>query len=149
MCPPPFTPSDDKADAVQRSFQAAMGQVQRAVQFASGQAAAAGLDPRRLRHLEVAVEEITANICLHAYERGRGEFAIRVAPGAQGVTVEIVDRGEAFDPLSLHAPRLDAGLDDRDLGGMGVYLVRQLVDEVRYRRENDHNVLTLVVRNSP
>jgi anti-sigma regulatory factor (Ser/Thr protein kinase) len=58
--------------------------------------------------------------------------------------VTITDDGAPFNPLSLATPRTDQALEDREIGGMGIHLVRNLIDDVTYHRRIDRNVLTLM-----
>jgi anti-sigma regulatory factor (Ser/Thr protein kinase) len=60
--------------------------------------------------------------------------------------VEIVDEAAAFDPLARPAPDTDQALEERPIGGLGIHIVKQLMDDVRYRREGGKNVLTLTKR---
>ena len=57
--------------------------------------------------------------------------------------MEIADNGKPYDPLSAPPPDIDSALDDRPIGGLGVYLVRQLMDDVRYCHDRGWNKLTL------
>jgi sigma-B regulation protein RsbU (phosphoserine phosphatase) len=63
---------------------------------------------------------------------------------AERLTVTISDDGLPFNPLSAKAPDTKASLEDRDIGGLGIHLVRSMVDDVSYHRRIDKNVLTLV-----
>jgi serine/threonine-protein kinase RsbW len=63
-----------------------------------------------------------------------------------GVTLTVEDDGPPFDPLSLPAPDLSASLDGRPVGGLGVFLVRKVMDAVRYQRREASNLLTLSKR---
>lgn len=146
MCPPPSGPSDRSAGIAERSFPARASEVRNAVEFVATRAAAAGLDPARAPRLMLAVEEAVANVCNHAYGVEGGDVVVRVATGPQEVRVEVEDAGAAFDPLALAPPDLVSDLDERPLGGLGVHLLRQVMDEIAYRREGDRNVLTLVMR---
>ena len=101
-------------------------------------------------HLNLALEEVVSNIIRHGYgEREDGEVSvlIEVAPEAIAVTVE--DDGVAFNPLEHPDPDLTAPLEERKVGGLGVFLVRQLMDEVDYRAERGRNILRLVMRIVP
>ncbi len=60
--------------------------------------------------------------------------------------IEFRDQGIAFDPLSLPPPDLNSPLSERKIGGLGVFLIRKMINEVRYRRDGDQNVLTFFVR---
>lgn len=94
-------------------------------------------------------EEILTNIAKYAFEPGAmpaAELVLRVT--ATEALLEFRDLGRPFDPLSQPPPDLDAPLEERSLGGLGLPLVRALVDEARYAREGPANVLRLVKRRS-
>ena len=58
--------------------------------------------------------------------------------------IQIMDWGIAFDPLSLPEPDIEAPIEERKIGGLGIYMMRNIMDEVLYKREGDRNILTLV-----
>jgi len=62
------------------------------------------------------------------------------------VVVEVEDWGVAFDPTAAPEPDFDLDLDARPLGGLGIHMIREIMDEVSYRREGDRNILTMAVR---
>jgi len=96
-------------------------------------AEAAGLDARAVCAVQLAVDEACSNIIEHAYG-GEGpdpiECCCRVTD--QGLTVILRDYGRPFDPTSVPDPDLQASLQDRCIGGLGVYFMRQLMDKVRF-----------------
>ena len=67
----------------------------------------------------------------------------------QRFIIDIVDQGIPFDPLSLAAPALTDDLANRQVGGLGVFLIRRLMDDVSYRRADDQNILQLIVDPHP
>lgn len=97
--------------------------------------------------LNLALEEIFSNIIRHGYE-GREDrevtIAFHLAP--EEITATVEDTGVPFNPLELPEPDLTAPLEERKVGGLGVYLVRQLMDEVVYRAEDGRNILRLTKR---
>jgi len=104
------------------------------------------LDAAATFRLTMALEEIVANVADHAVPAD-GVVAVAVAVDAGVVAVEISDAGAPFDPFTAApAPSLDADLDDRPIGGLGVHLVRTLVDEVGYARVDGRNVVRLAMR---
>ena len=105
-------------------------------------AAAAGIAAERARRLELAVEEAFVNICHHAFPDGGGEVVVSLEAAGGGLTVELEDGGPAFDPLVVRGEPGDE-LESRDLGGVGLPMIRQLADSVRYRRDGDRNRLSL------
>jgi anti-sigma regulatory factor (Ser/Thr protein kinase) len=100
--------------------------------------------------LNLVLEELVVNSAVHGRrEGGAGTICIRLERCGEMVDVDLVDDGVAFDPRTLPAPDLDAPLEERDVGGLGVFLVRQLVDELDYRREDGRNHLRLRKRVTP
>jgi len=128
----------------QRRFPAVVPVVPEAVSWAVAQADDAGLPEARGLDVKLAVEEALLNVCIHAYGTGGGDLTLRTERTGEGFVVEIEDSGSPFDPLSVAAPDTSAPLESREVGGLGILLVRRVTDLVRWRREAGRNVLTLV-----
>ncbi len=128
----------------ERRFSAVVPAVSEAVAWARARADEARLPEVRGLDLELAVEEALMNVCLHAYGGQGGEVALRAERAGEGFVLEIEDSGPPFDPLSAKASDTSLPLEAREIGGLGILLVRRVTDQVRWRREKDHNVLTLV-----
>lgn len=108
-------------------------------------AAAAGLHPARLLHLQLAVEEVVVNICTYAYQVPPATVTISTSVAAGRFLVEITDRGVPFDPCTATDPDCAADLAHRPVGGLGILLARRMMDEVHYRRDRDQNILTMAI----
>ena len=128
-----------------REFAARSEDVPEIVEFVAERAESAGVETRRVAHLRIAVEEIALNICDHAYRSGLGVLGVIVQGDRDRFVAELFDEGPAFDPEDAPIPELDASVERRAVGGLGVFLVQRLMDEFRYRREGGRNVVTLVV----
>ncbi len=97
--------------------------------------------------VNLVLEELTLNTMTHGSHKGLGEIEIRVDSAAEALTIEIMDNGRPFDPLTdAPTPDVDGALGERSVGGLGIHLVREMMDEMRYRREEGRNCLTLVTR---
>lgn len=108
------------------------------------------LPPKRIREIELAVEEAIVNICHYAYPETIGELQVTcTVDGQNRFIIEIADRGRPFDPLALAAPSLTDDLAGRQVGGLGVFLMRKLMDDVTYHRQDDRNLLQLIVQQPP
>lgn len=107
-----------------------------------------GLSGDRIQEIELATEEALVNIFNYAYPgREPGEVEVRChVEGEDRLMVEFSDSGIPFDVTAPAAPDLDAPLPERKVGGLGIFLIRKMVDEVLYRREEGHNVLTFILR---
>jgi serine/threonine-protein kinase RsbW len=108
--------------------------------------AAAALPAESAQAFEVALEESFVNIAMHGAPAGRArvEVSLHLAGGQLALTVE--DDGPAFDPLSVAPPNVHARLEERPVGGQGIHLVRQMMDQVSYRRVGKRNQLRMSKR---
>jgi len=96
---------------------------------------------KAIQGLMLAVEEMASNIVNHAYQRdARQTFRLTLQHRGDRFIVELRDRGPAYDPLQTAVPDLD---EDRDIGGLGIHLVRHYMEELHYAREGDENVLRM------
>lgn len=111
-------------------------------QFVRDGAVEAGVATNEFPKLDLVLEEILINVARYAYTPGTGEVEVAyAAAGPHKLLVEITDSGRIFNPLQAEPPDLSRGMADRPIGGLGVFLVRSMVDSIDYRREGDRNVL--------
>jgi len=99
----------------------------------------------RLRyHLLVSIEEILTIIIKYGFdEQGVHPIHITFRLVLENVEMEFEDRGREFNPLEVEEPNLETAIEDRQLGGLGIHLVKKMVDVTEYRREGDRNILLL------
>lgn len=104
----------------------------------------AGLDERRTGSLMLACEEWFVNCCTHGAS-GEDDADMQIIPYLcdDSLYVDMIDCGFPFDPLSHPTPDLDRPLEDADPGGLGLFLIRELINSVSWRRQDDRNILTL------
>lgn len=95
--------------------------------------------------LDVAVEELYVNIASYAYAPGTGSATIRFETTHDPLTVEItfIDSGVPYDPLARKDPDVTLAAEDRDIGGLGIYMVKKSMDAVDYEYRNGQNVLRI------
>jgi serine/threonine-protein kinase RsbW len=103
-----------------------------------------GFYPEEILDTQLAVEEVITNIILHGYEETGGEIQISCTITSQRIGIRVTDSAPPFDPLSIPEPDLEENMEDRKIGGLGVYLLRQVMDEISYRYEDGKNILTMV-----
>jgi serine/threonine-protein kinase RsbW len=129
-----------------RSFPGRFSSLNAINQFVTRAARDAGLDDQALYAVQMAVDEACANIIEHAYaSEGRGPIECTCRVTDQGLTVVLHDHGQPFDPTRVVKPDLNASLRERSSGGLGVYFIRQLMDDVRYEfSPQAGNTLTMV-----
>jgi serine/threonine-protein kinase RsbW len=110
--------------------------------FVRSGAVAAEVPADELEKLDLVLEEILVNIARYAYPAGNGAAEVAFAPDGPGkLSVEISDWGNACNPLDVEPPDFSRGLAERPIGGLGVFLVRSMVSDIAYRREQDRNIL--------
>ena len=102
-----------------------------------------GLFPKQVSEVKLAVDEACSNIIRHAYEGRRGNFQIVITKLESSVQLEIIDQGIEFDWYSVLEPDLYQYVETRRKGGLGIWLIKKLIDEVEYHRVDDSNVLTM------
>ncbi len=106
--------------------------------------AEAGLPPDVTFRLTLALDEIVSNVIRHGFDDDAEHQILVTLDVADGlVTATVVDDGAPFDPRDAPLPDLDAPLEQRQAGGLGMHLVRETMDEIEYRREDGRNVLTV------
>jgi serine phosphatase RsbU (regulator of sigma subunit)/putative methionine-R-sulfoxide reductase with GAF domain/anti-sigma regulatory factor (Ser/Thr protein kinase) len=116
--------------------------------FATQAARDAGMDDSETYAIELAIDEACTNIIEHAYQgENRGDIECTCESNNACLTVVIRDHGKPFDPSTVAAPNLAADIDNRAVGGLGVFLMKQLMDDVHFEPLGKAgNVLTMVKR---
>ena len=135
----------------EREFPATLAGLEEARQHVLAAARAIGCPDDLLFNLELATEEMLANIVNYAYQ-GRPPGTMTVACGRDGATgfrLVLRDAGQPFDPTEQPPPVLDGPLEERPIGGLGVFLTRQVSESCTYRRDGACNELTIVFRPAP
>lgn len=117
-------------------------------EFVGDIARAGGFGAKDVYNIQLAADEAASNIIEHAYE-GVSDGLLELSCGVSGnvITIILVDHGEPFDPSAVPLPDLKADLSERKIGGLGIFLMRKLMDEVRYEiKPNKGNILTMTKR---
>ncbi|MGE0724647.1 MAG: ATP-binding protein [Alphaproteobacteria bacterium] len=114
--------------------------------FVDDFAEAAGVSAASAMQIQLVVEEAATNVVQHAFASGGSEGSVTLERTGDTVRVELVDDGPAFDPLSAARPDVDAPLMERELGGLGIELIRQMTDRQEYRRADGRNRLVMEKR---
>ena len=108
------------------------------VTLVSKMAQLAGLKEKDVFNIELAVDEACTNVIMHAFEKDNSEsYTVVCLIDDASFTIEVNDRGKFFDFDSVPEPEVQASIDDRKVGGLGIYLIRQIMDEVMFNQEPD------------
>jgi anti-sigma regulatory factor (Ser/Thr protein kinase) len=116
--------------------------------FVRRHAKTAGFDDAGVNQIALASEEVLVNVIHYAYPETEGDLEVEVRKPAQGAGLEIIvrDGGVAFNPLEKEAPDISTPAEERPIGGLGIFMVQQIMDAVGYERRGAENVLTMTKR---
>ena len=127
------------------TLEAAAENIPAVTAFIDGELEALDCPIKAQMQIDVAIDELFGNIAHYAYGEGRGEATVRFAfdEAARTVSVTFMDRGAPFDPLKAADPDVNAPALERDIGGLGIFLVKKTMDGMDYRYEDGQNILTI------
>ena len=112
--------------------------------FVNGVLDKLGIDPKQAKKIRLAVEEVVVNVIDYAYPIGiEGDITVHASSDGSQVKFVIVDTGTPFDPTEKEKADTTLSVDERPIGGLGIHLVRQLMDSMNYERQDGRNILTL------
>ena len=95
-------------------------------------------------HICVSLDEAVTNVIMYAYPQTKGNVKITIEKIKDRVLIEIIDSGAPFNPLNQPVPDVSIKIEQRLIGGLGIHLMRNMMDELNYRRIGDKNCLSLV-----
>lgn len=94
--------------------------------------------------IELICEEIFVNICNYSYEDNIGDVKINVSTDEKNITFTFIDSGKKFNPLKKDKPNTHLPLEERQIGGLGIFMVKKLADKISYEYKDKKNILTIV-----
>jgi serine/threonine-protein kinase RsbW len=113
--------------------------------FVAAHAEQIGLDQKDVSEIRLAVDEAYTNIIKHAYKNdAKMNVNIEIGSNGEQLWISLMDEGKSFDPSSYNEPDLMQRIKEKKRGGMGVYLIRKLMDQVQYNRTGHTNEIRMV-----
>ena len=99
--------------------------------------------------LNIAIDEFIGNTIKYAYEGSDTDHEIEIQfhLSEGNLTITLVDDGIEFDPFGRNPPDTTLGIEDRDIGGLGIHITKKIMDDYSYARQNGINIITLVKNN--
>ncbi|MDK2954522.1 MAG: serine/threonine-protein kinase RsbW [Desulfovibrionales bacterium] len=113
--------------------------------FVTEQARRLGAPWEKIGEVELVAEEALVNVISYAYPETPGPVHLRIYREKDRLAFEIRDQGRPFDATKREDPDLAADMENRTVGGLGIYFMKKIMSEVNYRRDNGDNVLTLIL----
>ena len=101
--------------------------------------------PKVQMQINVSIDEVFTNIASYAYANGVGQATVRLDVLQEPVCVQLtfMDSGVPFDPLAKKDPNVNLSIEERQIGGLGIFMVKKLMDDVQYEYRDGENILTL------
>lgn len=137
--------AEQTGDPNELELEAVTENLQQVLDFIEERLSAVDCSMKAKMQLDLAVEEIFVNIAHYAYAPGKGNATVRVEVGDDPVTVSItfIDRGIPYDPLKKEDPNVNLSAEDRQIGGLGIFMTKKVMDDVIYEYKDGQNILTL------
>ena len=119
--------------------------LERVLNFVNEQIERADCSPKIVAQVDIAVEEIFVNIACYAYRPEVGPATIRCETGGDPfqIIIGFADHGKPYNPLARQDPDTTLKAEEREIGGLGILLVKKLMDEVKYEFRDGQNILTI------
>lgn len=129
-----------------RIFNAETINLDEVLEFIDSQLGKSGCTMKTQMQIDVAAEEIFVNVAHYAYKPDIGpvEICVELKDDPRRACVTFVDRGRPFDPLEKPDPDITLSADEREVGGLGIYMVKKTMDDVIYKFSDGQNHLTIV-----
>ena len=127
----------------ERTFDASDDKLHDVLSFVEEELEKHDVSMKTMMAINVAVEEIFVNIAHYAYEGRPGKAVVGMNFDEDNVHIYLVDNGIPFNPLEMKDPDITAGVDEREIGGLGIYMVKKSMDKCTYERRNNQNVFVM------
>lgn len=128
---------------MEKVFAASDSALSSAIHFVEEELEKMDCPPSLVIKITVAVEEIFVNIAHYAYPGKDGDVRLSAKKSDDGVVIEFRDRGIPFDPLANSDPDVSLPVNERGIGGLGIFMVKKMMDRIGYTYKNGENILTL------
>lgn len=124
---------------------AAIENITQAIDFVNEELRASACPERVRVQIDIAVDELLSNIAHYAYHPDAGLAIIRVEVNKEplSVVISFIDNGKPYDPLEKEDPDITLSMEEREVGGLGIYMVKKSMDEVSYEYKDGQNILRI------
>ena len=132
-------------DIVEKTFEANVDNLHEVLAFLEEQLESRGASMKMINVMSISLEEMYANVCMYAYpdKETPGECTIGIWFDGDDASVMLIDNGIPFNPLAKADPDVHATAEERGIGGLGIYMVKEYMDECTYDRLGDQNIFTM------
>lgn len=123
---------------------ATVSNIAKVTEFVVAQLEEINCPPKTQIQIDVAIDELFGNIANYAYGDATGEATVRVeSPIPSSIEITFIDSGVAYNPLEKQDPDTTLSAEERQIGGLGIFIVKKTMDEMKYKYEDGKNILTI------
>lgn len=133
-------------ELIEKTFPAAIDSITEATAFVDEWLESLDCPMKAQMQIDVAMDELFSNIALYAYAPGSGDATLRLDfdEAARTASITFIDSGVPYNPLEKMDPDVTLSAEERQIGGLGIFLVKKTMDGMEYRREDGRNMLTIL-----
>ncbi len=99
---------------------------------------------KAITQINIALDELFSNIARYAYPDSQGMATVRIDIDSERIFLQLADSGIEFNPLKNDDPDITASIDNRSVGGLGIFMVKKTMDEVKYEYINNQNIISII-----
>ncbi len=124
---------------------AAIENIPAVTSFVEEQLEQVGCPMKAMMQINIAIDELFGNIAQYAYtpKTGKATVRVEVTENPMAVVITFIDNGVPYDPLAKADPDITKSADEREIGGLGIFMVKKSMDEINYEYKNGQNILTI------
>ena len=130
-------------EVIEKTFEAKIDNLHEVLGFVEEQLEAHEAMMKVITITNISLEEMYANVCMYAYDGNPGPCTIKIWFEGNDAFISLIDEGMPFDPLAKEDPDIHASAEERGIGGLGIYMVKEYMDECTYERIDDKNIFTM------
>ena len=132
-------------DVIEKTFEAKVENLHKVLAFLEEQLEAHEASMKVINVMSISLEEMYANVCMYAYVGSNVKPECTISIGFDGdvANVTLIDNGMEFNPLDKVDPDVHAAVEDRGIGGLGIFMVKKYMDECTYERKDNKNIFTM------
>ena len=129
----------------QLTIEATTDNLPRVTEFITSSLEELNCDPKTLFQMELVIEELFVNVAHYAYRPDVGECTVQkeIETSPRSITMTLIDSGVPYNPLEHEDPDTSLGVEEREVGGLGIFLVKKSVDEISYIYKDGQNILRI------
>lgn len=131
---------------IEKSFEAKVDNLHLVLEFLEAELEKHECNMKTSTALAIAIEELFVNVASYSYPQGSGSATLKLDFVGDDVLITLIDSGIEFDPVAKVDPDITLSAEDRDIGGLGILMVKKTMDEMKYERKDNQNILSMKKR---